>query len=117
VTIARRALSGTREEVNRVFNCCFAAWTPRQNDLFGFGDLIPLPSQRLDVMDKFHVLNLLGRTELTKVQAERIPVNTECIEGRPFVAMCDVAFECGAIDMVANSFFDLTRKAIMIDGD
>jgi hypothetical protein len=87
VTIARRALSWTRKEVNRVFDCCFAAWTPRQNDLFGFGDLIPLLSQRLDVMDEFNVLNLLRRTELTKIQTERIPVNAERIEGRPFVAM------------------------------
>jgi hypothetical protein len=55
---------------------------------------------------------------LAKVQAERrVPVHTERIEGGPFVAMCDVAFECGAMDMVVNSIFDLTRDTILIEGD
>jgi hypothetical protein len=38
-------------------------------------------------------------------------------ERRPFIALYDVSFQGGTVDMKKNSVFNLARKSVFVDGN
>jgi hypothetical protein len=68
-------------------------------------------------VNEFHVLDLYGRKKLLKMLAERVPVDTECSERGPLVALHNALFQSSAADVKANGVFDSSWQTMVVDGD
>lgn len=73
-------------------------------------------SDRLDIVDKLHVLNLFVDRELPEVATKCLEINEMPLLLVPSVSLLEILFQVGPINMISELLIYLAWKSYSVDG-